>query len=208
MFEFITKFINKFTIIEGWTVAISITAIIISIVSYFKTSVLDRRQIRVHKLEEMIEIVILIMSNYHNFDDLYLMQRRIEISNDLPENDLLRLKERKYVEAVKGISNEIKLRENIIRLGILANTYLPNTGLKNRVRSFISLISCLHERTINHNIENTVETFETYPRPWILLPYVEELLTDLIKEMKLGYASNMYGENPHLEKFKEELNIK
>jgi hypothetical protein len=182
-------------------------AIVISIISYFKNSNLDRRQIRVHKLEEMIEIIILIISNYHSFDDLYLLQRKIELSKDDQEINLLLEKEAKYVEALKQISNDIKLRENIIRLGILANIYLPNTDLKNRVKSLISLISCLHERTVNRNLENTFPTFKTYPRAWILKPYIETLLVDLSREMNLGYENNMFGENPHFDKFKKELKI-
>lgn len=200
MTENLKNFTGNFTIIEGWT-------IVISVISYFKNSNLDRRQIRVHKIEEMIEIIILIMSNYDVFDNLYLLQRKIEINREDPELNLLLEKEAKYIKVIREISNDIKLRENIIRLGILANIYLPNTDLKNRVKSLISLISCLQERTINHNLENTLPTFKIYPRAWILLPYVEKLLVDLSREMKLGYESNMYGENPHLDKFKEELNI-
>ena len=89
----IENFFKNFTLVEGWTIAISLIAIVISIISYFKNSNLDRRQIRVHKLEEMIEIIILIISNYHSFDDLYLLQRKIEISEDDQEINLLLEKE-------------------------------------------------------------------------------------------------------------------
>lgn len=207
MIEIIKNFIKNFTFIEGWTIVISIIAILVSLISYAKTLTLDRRQIRVHKLEEMIEIIILFMSNYSSFDDLYLLQRRIELSGEDSELNLLNKREAKYVEELKKISNDIKLRENIIRLGILANIYLPNTELKNRVKSLITLISCIHERTIYHNIDNTIASFKTYPRAWTLLPFVEKILVDLSKEMNLGYESNLYAENPDFEKFKKELNI-
>lgn len=205
------SFTEKFTFIEGLTITFSIIAILISVVSYYDTTIRDRRQLRIHKIEEMIEIIILIIGNYAEFDDLFCLQEKIRSISDIEdfefEKKALVEQEKKYVNALTLISNDLRLREKIIRLNVLATTYLPNNDLKNRVKSLVSLISHIYEATVNQNYNKTKRNFKTYPRAWVLLPYVERLQLDLSKEMKLGYESNMFSKNPYQEKFLKELNI-
>jgi hypothetical protein len=204
----ITSFVQNFTLTEGLTISISLVAIIISIISFFKTASSDRRQIRINKIEEMVEIVILIMGDYHIFDDLFLLQQVISITEDSIEKAVLQEKEKRYIETLKNISDEIKLREKLIRLNVLANSYIPNGELKNRIRFFVSIISTIYEATVNQNYSQTKSIFRTYPRAWDLLKFVEKLQLQLGVEMQLGYESNFFNENQFHEKFMEELRIK
>ena len=65
------SFTQNFTIIEGITITISLIAIFISLLSYYDTNKRDKRQLRINKIEEMIEIIILIIDNYASFDVLF-----------------------------------------------------------------------------------------------------------------------------------------
>ena len=202
---------EKFTIIEGLTITISLIAIIISIFSYYDAAKRDRRQLRVNKIEEMIEIVLVIMGNYATFDDLFCLQQRIRaISNidelEIEKNALIE-KEKKYINALKTISDDINLREKVIRLNVLASSYLPNNDLKYRVKCLVGLISNIYEATVNLNYAITTKNFKTYPRAWTLMDFIEKLILDLSKEMNLGYHSNFFGKNPYNEKFIKELGI-
>lgn len=202
---------EKFTIIEGLTIIISVIAIIISIISYYDAAKRDRRQLRVNKIEEMIEIVLLILGNYAEFDDLFNLQQRIRSISNIEEleneKNALIEKEKKYINALKTISDDIKLREKIIRLNVLASSYLPNNDLKYRVKCLVGLISNIYEATVNLNYEITKRNFKTYPRAWTLMDFIEKLVLDLSKEMHFGYHSNFFGKNPYHEKFLEELGI-
>lgn len=102
---------------------------------------------------------------------------------------------------------DIALQEKLIRLTILINAYLPNNKLRNKIRSFIGLYTSMVESTLNRNYHKTKEIFITYPRPWILLPFIEKVQTELIQEINLGYNNKIYSENPFEKEFRKELNI-
>lgn len=206
--QFINSFTQNFTLIEGFTITISTIAIIISIISFYNTAARDRRQIRINKIEEMVEIVILIIGNYASFDDLFFLQQKIKYTEETSEKNVLLKKEKKHIAAVTLISNQIKLREKLTRLNVLANSYLPNSELKNRVRFLVSLISSIYETTVNQNYELTKSIFKTYPRAWTLLPFVEKLQLELSAEMKLGYESTFFTDNNNHEDFLKELKLK
>ena len=203
--EIIESFTKNFTLIEGTTITISLLAILISILTYYNNASRDRRQLRANKIEEMIETVILIIDCYGYFDDLFCLQQSMRLGSDA---DGLNEREKKTIDVLRQISDEIKLRDKIIRLNVLANTYLPNNDLKNRVRSLVSIISTIHEPTVNKNYEQTKTIYKTYPRAWTLLPFVQKLQVDLTKEMKLGYESDMFSHNSYHETFFKELKLK
>jgi hypothetical protein len=48
---------------------ISITAIVISIIAYIQNSRIEKRQLRIEKLEEMLEITHILVGNYQYFED-------------------------------------------------------------------------------------------------------------------------------------------
>jgi hypothetical protein len=206
------SFTRNFTLIEGITITISLIAIFISLLSYYDTNKRDKRQLRVNKIEEMIEIVILILDNYASFDDLFCLQEKIRSISQIDDLELekkaLIEKEKKYISLLYSISNDVKFREKIIRLNVLASSYLPNNELKYRVKALVGLISNIYESTVNQNYSQTKRNFITYPRAWTLMDFTEKLILDLSKEMNLGYESNFFGKNPYDEKFMNELGIK
>lgn len=206
------SFTQNFTIIEGITITISLIAIFISLLSYYDANKRDKRQLRINKIEEMIEIVILILDNYASFDELFCLQQKIRSISKIEHLELekkaLIEKEIKYISLLNSISNEVKYREKTIRLNVLASTYLPNKDLKNRVKFLVALTSNIYESTINQNYSHTKRNFNTYPRAWTLMDFIQKLILDLSKEMNLGYESNFFGKNPYDEKFMNELGIK
>ena len=206
------SFTQNFTIIEGITITISLIAIFISLLSYYDTNKRDKRQLRINKIEEMIEIIILIIDNYASFDDLFCLQEKIrsisKIKNLELEKKALIEKEIKYISLLNSISNEVKFREKTIRLNVLSSTYLPNNDLKKSVKFLVSLTSNIYESTINQNYSQTKRNFKTYPRAWTLMDFTEKIILDLSKEMNLGYESNFFGKNKYDERFMNELGIK
>src|SRR5690606_19884490 len=137
--------------------------------------------------------------------DTFFLQQKFRLQNNETDSEKKRLTnlEIKQVEALNKITIEINLHEKLIRLSVLINAYLPNKHLRNKIRSLVSLYTSIAEATVNRNYNNTKGIFSNYPRPWILLPFVEQVQFDLIKEMKLGYTSSFFSDNPYDQEFKK-----
>ncbi|MFY0482103.1 hypothetical protein ACI6PS_05810 [Flavobacterium sp. PLA-1-15] len=202
------EFFQTFTLNEGLTITIAILALAISVISYFNTSNRDKRQLRIGRIEEIIEIIHVLIGNYRYFDDTFFLQEKIRkgIEIESKKIELINL-EKRQVDLLQNISNEINLQEKLIRMTVIVNAYLPENKLRNKLRTLVTLYTSLAEATLNRKYDDTKVIFSVYPRPWIILPFIEEIQTELIKEMKLGYDNNIYGENPFDEEFKKKMNL-
>tara|TARA_R100000306_G_C4332512_1_gene120982 strand:- start:114 stop:731 length:618 start_codon:yes stop_codon:yes gene_type:complete len=203
------EFFQDFTFNEGITILISSFALLISIIGFLYMINNDKRQLRIGRIEEIIEIIHVLMGNYRYFDDTFFLQQDLANKINEDEDEIKRLlnSEKRQVEALEKISNDIELQQKLIRLTVLINAYLPNKRLKNKLRSYVGLYTSIAETTLNRNYQQTKVLYSTYPRPWILLPFIEKCQIELIREMKLGYENNIYSENPFEKEFKKELNI-
>lgn len=198
-------------IIEFAKILLPAAAIIISVISLVKSNRNTKRQIRIGKIEEMIECLRMFIGDYYL---LHLIYQRQYLYKNTPknanENQIKHLKD-DYLKAVEVFNKNANIevfREKTPRLVMLANSYLPNAELKKRVISIGGLITSLIECTIFDNYEDTKQIFPKYPAPLDFLKYIEDLETLLVKEMKLGHNALSHDDlMTYQTKFRQDLNI-
>ncbi len=187
------------------TYTISIIAIVISIIAYFQNRKISKRQLRIGRIEEILEITHILSVNYHYFYDTYSFQKFV-LSDLKDEND-----HKKYLRQLKAlteISNKIDLQNKLSRLYILNNSYLPKEELKDKIGVFIAAYTSLAGITISQPIRKTDLPFTDFPKPWNFLEFTQEIQNKLIEEMKLGYKDNISKINNYEKKFKKRYNLK
>jgi hypothetical protein len=198
-------------ILEFAKILLPAAAIIISVISLVKSNRNTRRQIRIGKIEEMIECLRMFIGNYYL---LHLIYQRQYLYKNAPRNaDKNQIEHLKYdyLQAVEIFNKNVNIeafREKNPRLVMLANSYLQNTELKKRIISVGGLVTSLIECTIFDNYEGTKQIFPKYPAPLDFLKYIEDLETLLVKEMKLGYKALIHVDlMTYQTKFRQDLNI-
>lgn len=173
-------------------ILLPVVAIIISIISLTKSNQNTKRQIRIGRIEEIIECLRMYIPDYHV---LYIAYQHQHIYKNAPKNlevNQIDILKNNYLDAIKIFkeNNNIEvLREKTSRLIMLADSYLPNKELKKRVISITGLMSTLLQCTIYDNYEQTKKMFIKYPTPMDFFEYAVDLQNQLIKEMKLGHNS-------------------
>lgn len=97
------EFFLSFTLNEGLTIGISILAFAISVISFINSAARDKRQLRIGRIEEIIEIIHVLMGNYRYYEDTFHLQQTIRNESDKNETDKKRLEEieRKQVEGLE-----------------------------------------------------------------------------------------------------------
>lgn len=164
-------------------------AIVISVISLIKSNRNTKRQIRVSKIEEIIECIRMFMSDYYLLYTIYQRQSLYKNSVYLDNSKVEQLRQ-SYLEAVEVFNkntNMEMLREKPPRLVMLANSYLPDRELKKKVLSIAGMLTSLIQCTIYGDYEDTSKIFPKYPLPLVFLKYIEDLEISLVKEMSLGY---------------------
>ncbi len=162
-------------------------------------------------MEEIIECLRMFMADYYLLHLIYQRQylyKNAPINSDENQIGHLRYDYLQAVEVFDKNTNIELFREKSPRLVMLANSYLPNTELKNRVISVGGLVTSLIECPIFDNYEQTKQIFPKYPAPLDFLRYIEDLENLLVKEMKLGYKGVNHDELiTYKTKFQKDLNI-
>lgn len=186
------------------TYTISIIAIVISIIAYIQNRKISKRQLRIGRIEEIIEITHILSMNYQFFYDTYNFKELV-LSELKEDND-----EKKYLKQVKAlieISDKIDLQNKLSRLYVLNNSYLPKKELKDKIGVFIASYTSLAGSTISQPIRKTDLPFNNFPKPWDFLDFTKEIQNELIKEMKLGYNDNISNTNTYEKIFKERFKL-
>ena len=125
-------------VIEFAKILLPAAAIIISVISLVKSNRNTKRQIRIGKMEEIIECLRMFMADYYLLHLIYQRQylyKNAPINADENQIGHLRYDYLQAVEVFDKNTNIELFREKSPRLVMLANSYLPNTELKNRVIS-------------------------------------------------------------------------
>lgn len=177
-----------------FTFSFSISAIVISIITIIMTRKNTKKQIRVGKLEEILEIISFLSSCYQILfiliNDMEIIVEKNEKGEKL-EGDYLNHKNR--VEDFFNIIGKDNLSHKISRLGVLANSYLPNKSSKNvklkilvlnNLYNIIFMIIAqndLHMKNVNYK--------DGIPRPKRMRLFIKDIEKEIIKEMHLGYDS-------------------
>ncbi|EHQ02133.1 hypothetical protein [Gillisia limnaea] len=186
------------------TYAISIIAIILSIIAYIQNWKIATRQSRIGRIEEILEITHILNMNYNYFYDTYFFKETVlsELKKNEDEEKYLR-----QIKALTDISNKIDLQKKLSRLYVINNSYLPKKELKDKIGVFIAVYSSLAGSTISEPIRKTDLPFNNFPKPWEFLEFTQEIHNELIREMNLGYNNNISNTNAYEKKFKERYNL-
>ena len=205
----ITNLLKSFTLTEGLTLTIAFIAIIISLLSYVNDNKKNRRELRISKLEELVELNIYFLNYYQALLDIAEIRDKVKFPNEINIQSLL-------YKDIEGDNAAATLIENIgmnnfedklSKFNVLANSYLPKGELKLKCLSLVELNANLFNYTIfkDYNVRNTHPKF---PSKKVYFDYIEEVEKNLIAEMKLGYESVKDSEREkYYPKFKKEMNI-
>lgn len=207
-----TKFysIPMTQIVEYLKNILPIIAIGISFYSLVVSKKNFKRQIRIAKLEEMLECFYYLCTFYSHFR--ILIEDLKEINNDKLSKEILQEKNNHYKKRVDYL-NEKEVFEKIIiksnRIGLLSNSYLPNGNLKLKINSTSRFISTMAE-SIRSNDLCALDSFSTQlPSRTKFASLIEKIEKDIIETMNLGYKSQKWEDlnNYYKKQFKIDLGI-
>lgn len=187
------------------TGAFSLIAIGISIVAYIQNLKGQKRELRIEKLEEILEITHLLNGNYQYFEDTQFFKTHHLF--DQADKDK-KLKYLTQVKVLQEISNEIDLRKTLSRLYVLNNSYLPKKELKAKIGVFIAVYTSIAESTLSQPTMKTELPFNEFPKRWEFLEFTKEIQNELIEEMNLGYKNNISEKNEYVKEFKKRYKLK
>lgn len=184
---------------------ISIIAIVISVIAYIKNSRIEKRQLRIEKLEEMLEITHILMGNYQYFEDTNFFKNiMLSEAKDNTEKE----KYNRQVKSLIQISESIDLQNKLTRLFVLNNSYLPKKELKEKIGVFIAVYTSIAENTMINPNDIVNLPFNDFPKRWDFLEFTREIQNELIEEMDLGYKDSIDNKNLYDKKFKERYKLK
>lgn len=187
------------------TGAFSLIAIGISIVAYIQNLKGQKRELRIEKLEEILEITHLLNGNYQYFEDTHFFKTHLLFDHADKDEKLKYLTQ---VKVLQEISNEIDLRKTLSRLYVLNNSYLPKKELKAKIGVFIAVYSSIAESTLSQPTMKTELPFNEFPKRWEFLEFTKEIQNELIEEMNLGYKNNISEQNEYKKEFKRRYKLK
>lgn len=181
--------------IETIKLILPVIAILISIAAVFVSHKNVKKQIRVSKIEEMLEILNL-LRNYYQTAYLY--------TNDIKNNEKYldgKLKSRdwniinSYIDDFLSGVKEETIQTKTARLYVLANSYLPKNDLKLKVISVNQLYSDLFYTLFYKSLSRMKEKYDgDFPKPDKALDILNEVEKELIKEMNLGFQTVTFKE--------------
>jgi|SRR5690554_708403 len=184
---------------------ISIIAIVISVIAYIQNSRIEKRQLRIEKLEEMLEITHILMGNYQYFEDTNFFKNiMLSEAKDNTEKE----KYNRQVKSLIQISESIDLQNKLTRLFVLNNSYLPKKELKEKIGVFIAVYTSIAENTMINPNDIVNLPFNDFPKRWDFLEFTREIQNELIEEMDLGYKDSIDNKNLYDKKFKERYKLK
>ena len=187
------------------TGTISIIAIVISVIAYLENSRIEKRQLRIEKLEEMLEITHILMGNYQYFDDTNFFKNII--FSETKDNTEIE-KYNRQVKSLQQISESIELQNKLTRLFVLNNSYLPKKELKEKIGVFIAVYTSIAENTMINPNSIVKLPFNDFPKRWDFLEFTQEIQNELIEEMDLGYKNSIDNKITYDKKFKERYKLK
>ena len=180
---------------NSFTISISLVALILSGLALFQNHKYEKRQLRVEKLEEMLEISHILLGCYQYFQDTVYFKESL-INGNTKETE-------KYKQTLKNlqkIAKEIDLQKKLPRLFVLNNSYLPKKELNEKIGLFIGLYTSIAEATIGSPHKSTKLPFNDFPKPWHFMEFTQEIQNGLIEEMELGFKPNINGPNSYEKK--------
>ncbi len=173
--------------VDWLTLVIAGLAVVISLYTIYITNKNLKKEIRINKIEELLEILITLKLDYHSIFMVYQLMvtyRKSEGSMILKVSD----EHKKKLEKLEEKLSYEQLTKAITRFQILSNSYLPNGDLKNDIYCIYDLFWKIVEDAYNRNGVPTSTAYpEGCPNPNVVNVICEDIERKLIEEMGLGY---------------------
>lgn len=168
---------------------IPLGAFIIAIFALFVNYNNARRQVRIGKIEEISEIILLLQEDYLKFyiafhylqsikteEQYYGIEHFVHKSN----ND--------NIESLKNKTQEFK--KTIARLEVIANSYIKNKKLKIKILTYCNMYKHLSYAVFSRVLVNAEQNYKDgFPTMKNLQVFIYKTQKKLIKEMGLGYKN-------------------
>ncbi|KIC61727.1 hypothetical protein [Chryseobacterium taiwanense] len=196
-----------------WSKIISVGAILMSIITIIITKKNLKKQLRLSKLEEILEITFFLKGYYASvFRAFTFMKRGVYESTEENETQSL-LEAKKYKDNLIEIMTREIVIDKISRLKILSNAYLSNSikggNLKIRIHVISDLYYNMYMFVYSEGYAMKIESNAIIPHLHEMESFVNKIEQDIIKEMKLGYKSidNNLKEKYFKEQFEKDLQM-
>jgi len=179
---------------------ISICALVTSVFAIYYTRRDVNKQLRISKLEEILEILALIDGYYLSLFNLFHDAREIretlekgqQITSELEKKILF---QNRFIEIVK----EEMLMEKATRLRTLSDAYLPNSNnLKIKINTISMIYYNMHLYILRKNLPD-IKELSMIPKPIEMRKFIQKIESLIIKEMRLGYET--FTKEDHMEYF-------
>lgn len=178
------------------TYLFSITAIIVSITTIYITRRNLKKQLRLGKLEEILEILNYLNGYYNSVFKVFIgIEQSLEaLKNSGDVTDELKDSIKYREELINNISREI-IVSKISRLKVLSNAYLKNSsqvnGLKVRIHTISDLYYNMYIYCYTNGNPSIMKKNDDViiPKPNEMRNYIKKIENDIIVEMNLGYKS-------------------
>lgn len=188
----IISIINQIDWIEIFKIGVPVVAAISSIISIIIVKRNLKKQLRISKLEELIELVKFLSQNYYVIFYLYKAADRYFVTNG--DEDASEAYSQ-HISRVREYLNYDKVIAKLTRVDVLANSYLPNAKLKYEILCLYDLIWNISDDAYGLSFTRQYENFKDgYPEIQTVNKVCANIEKDLIEEMGLGYKG-INGDN-------------
>lgn len=193
-------------------IIISIFALVASIYAIYCTRIDIKKQLRLSKLEEIIEIISFMEGYYRSL--FWLFHDTKEINQALKNEVDITLKKANMIEDVKKFSEIVKpeiIIYKVSRLTTLSNAYLPNSNnLKFKVNILALIYFGMYRYIMKEENFADREELSIIPKPREMELFIQNIEGLIIKEMNLGYK--IFSKKEHreyfLKHFRNDIEIK
>lgn len=186
-------------------IVFSSIAITISIATIYFTRQNLKKQLRLGKLEEILEILLFLDAYYRGLFMLYKdtedKVEHFEHGKEIPKylEELSRNK-----ESYTKIFNYETLINKVSRLNVLSKAYLPNQkNLKSKALTIADIYFAMYSYVKFDGKLSTKTAYTVIPKPTEMKVLISELQDQVIFEMNLGYK-NIDG-NEHYKYYKNQF---
>lgn len=201
---------NNLSIVELIKLALTLLAVIISIISLIKVNRNSKRHIRTSKIEEILDCIQNVRISYRDLFTIYANWYLIHMDKTTNDFDVENLKIQlgENINQYLSKHDQSKIQNNLSRLRTLSYAYISNKKLKLKLISLVGLIAEMN--SLNPKIQNDLQEkkLPKYPTPDKLFSYLEIIDGEILKEMKLSvYEAKMNDVLKYQSIFKNDLKI-